>query len=687
MNPALLHQHFDRVSEAPDAIPRLRQLILDLAVRGKLLEQDPKDEPASELLKHIEEEKERLLKEGKIKKIEKFASVEAREIPFAIPLGWQVIRMGSLALKLGAGSTPLGGQAVYQSEGIQFLRSQNIYNDGLRLDDVAFIPRSIHERMSGTHVQKHDLLLNITGASIGRCAIVPETFTEGNVSQHVAIVRLFSPNMHGFIHLSLISPFFQELIDDVQVGMSREGLSMQRLKLFPLLIPPLAEQRRIVAKVDELMLLCDQLETVKVERERSRNRLVAASLHCLNFLTAIEEDNAPTAFREHASFYFNYLPRLTTCPEHIKQLRQTILNLAVRGKLVPQDLNDEAVTKQLKRIHSLKEHLTSKGKIRRQEQVTLIEDGDIPFEVPATWRWVRLAAILASSFYGPRFGADEYSYSGIPTIRTTDMTTDGRIVLHDPPKVNVPPDRLEDFKCEKGDLLITRTGSIGTMAVFTGDYLAIPSAYLIRLRFTVETWVDYIHCLLRSPYGQSALGLNVTKVAQPNINAKSLAAILIPLPPLAEQRRIVAKVDNLIALCNELEAQLITTETDSRRFLEAILDQALGTTLYRASPQRLGQPYEAQQQKYSDNTFAQEPELPDQNLHFMNTNPVKTITQMVECLTALSGAAAPERLLNATGLGDDVDKFFDLLREGRDLGLLSVPTGSNQMIRRNDHAD
>jgi type I restriction enzyme, S subunit len=279
MNAEDLLKHFDRIAEAPDAVAHLRRFILDLAVRGKLVEQDPNDEPASELLRRIQAEKERLVQTGEIKKIERFEQSELTDLQFAAPTGWQILPMGWLARKLGAGSTPLGGKSVYQNEGIPFLRSQNVHNDGLRLDDVALIPESVHNRMSGTHIKEDDILLNITGASIGRCSLVPNSFKEGNVSQHVAIIRLFRPEMREFIHLSLISPFFQKLIDNVQVGVSREGLSMQSLKLFPMLIPPIAEQHRIVAKVDELMGLCDRLQSAQQNRESQRDRLVAASLH------------------------------------------------------------------------------------------------------------------------------------------------------------------------------------------------------------------------------------------------------------------------------------------------------------------------------------------------------------------------------------------------------------------------
>ncbi len=260
-SPRFYFNHLPRLTTRPEHIQQLRQTILNLAVRGKLVPQDPKDEPASELLTRMENEKVRLVEEGVIKKQELVDPVKECDMPFRIAQSWQAVRMGWLARKLGAGSTPLGGKTVYQSQGVPFLRSQNIYDDGLRLDDVALIPRTVHNRMSGTHIQKGDILLNITGASIGRCALVPNDFPEGNVSQHVAIIRLFDPSIREFIHLSLISPIYQRMIMNVQVGVSREGLSMQSLKTFTMVLPPRAEQHRIVTKVNELMVLCDELET------------------------------------------------------------------------------------------------------------------------------------------------------------------------------------------------------------------------------------------------------------------------------------------------------------------------------------------------------------------------------------------------------------------------------------------
>ena len=270
--------HLPRLTTRPEHIQQLRQTILNLAVRGKLVPQDPKDEPASELLTRMENEKVRLVEEGVIKKQELVDPVKECDMPFRIAHSWQAVRMGLLARKLGAGSTPLGGKTVYQSQGVPFLRSQNIHDDGLRLDDVALIPRTVHNRMSGTHIQKGDILLNITGASIGRCALVPNDFPEGNVSQHVAIIRLFDPSIREFIHLSLISPIYQRMIMNVQVGVSREGLSMQSLKTFTMVLPPRAEQHRIVTKVNELMALCDQMEAQFTTNITTSRKLFEATL-------------------------------------------------------------------------------------------------------------------------------------------------------------------------------------------------------------------------------------------------------------------------------------------------------------------------------------------------------------------------------------------------------------------------
>lgn len=258
-----LAQQFDLLFSGPMgawAIDRLKDTVLQLAVMGKLVPQNPDDEPASALLKRIEEEKARLVKEGKIKKPKKLPLVSDDEKPFKLPEGWECIRLGNIVAKLGSGSTPRGGKSAYVSSGIPFLRSQNVWNEGLVIDDIAFITQATHENMSNTVVYPGDILLNITGASLGRSIIFPDTYSEANVSQHVTIIRLLDAGMTAFMVLCIKSPFVQRLVWGRQVGMAIEGLSKKVLECFEMPIPPLPEQQRIVAKVDELFTLCDQLK-------------------------------------------------------------------------------------------------------------------------------------------------------------------------------------------------------------------------------------------------------------------------------------------------------------------------------------------------------------------------------------------------------------------------------------------
>lgn len=278
-----LRENFHLLYDTPETVAELRQEVLELAMRGKLVPQDASDEPAAVLLNRITVEKQRLFHEGKIGKPKEMLRLMNDWAPFELPAGWEWVRVSEITSKIGSGSTPLGGKNAYVAEGVKFLRSQNVWNNGLHLGSVAFIPPHIHVRMAGTAVQAGDLLLNITGASIGRSALVPDDFDVANVSQHVSIVRPVNPETRHFLHLALIAPYFQDAIMQTQVGISREGLSVGRLAEMPIPLPPLSEQRRIVAKMDELMALCDALE-VQLTRACEKSAYLAAS--AVHHLTA-----------------------------------------------------------------------------------------------------------------------------------------------------------------------------------------------------------------------------------------------------------------------------------------------------------------------------------------------------------------------------------------------------------------
>lgn len=559
---ALLTDNLPLLAGAPNGIKKLRELILELAVRGKLVPQDPNDEPASELLKRIAEEKTRLVVEGKIKKQKPLAKIEDQEKPFVIPTDWEWVRLDSLLKKIGAGSTPLGGKQAYVAKGVKFLRSQNVWNEGLRLNDVAFIPEATHQKMSGTHVEAGDLLFNITGASIGRCAAVPSNFDTGNVSQHVTIIRPVSSNTQPFLHVVLVSQLVQQTVMDVQVGVSREGLSIGKLSQFLIPFPPEAEQHRIVAKVDELMALCDRLEAQQDDAESAHAQLVQALLDSLT-QAADAEDFAASWQRLAEHFH-----TLFTTESSIDALKQSLLQLAVMGKLVPQDPSEEPASELLKRIAKEKARLVAEGKIRKTKQLPEITDNDKVASTPNGWESVRFGQVI-ELISGQHLGPDEYFES----------TRDGAIpYLTGPADFGETYPRPTRFTNErratsiKGDILLTVKGAgVGKTNFVDQDEFAISRQLMAIRPIIVDAQFARNMLLSMSAHFHSkSIG-----IAIPGISREDVLDTLIGIPPLPEQRRIVVKVDQLMALCDQLKNRLTKARQLNEQLTTSLVEQAV----------------------------------------------------------------------------------------------------------------
>jgi len=354
-------------------------------------------------------------------------------------------------------------------------------------------------------------------------------------------------------------------------------LSAKQVNGIEIPLPPLAEQHRIVAKVDELMALCDRLEAAQSKREQRRDRLVAASPNRINQAAHSTDGEAASAFRDHARFHLDHLSRLTTRPEHIKSLRQTILNLAVHGRLVPQDPSEEPACELLRRIAEEKTRLLKAGAIPRQKEITpdnlkLIE------RLPNSWKLIALGDACKMVTSGSRGWGEYYADSGQGFIRAQNIRF-GKLKLDDLAFVN-PPSNSEGNRTRvaKGDLLIVITGAgVTNPAVVDRD---LGEAYvsqhvgLVRLaNEELSNW--FLLCLMAPAGGRAELVERAYGAGKPGLNLDNIRSLNVPLPPLAEQHRIVAKVDELTAVCDRLEAQLTTAQTDSRRLLEAVLHEAL----------------------------------------------------------------------------------------------------------------
>lgn len=234
----------------------LKSKVIDAGIQGKLTEQFSEDGIAEELYAEIQEEKTKLIKEKQIKKEKVLAEIDEDEIPFEIPNNWKWVRLGDICSKISSGNTPAGGSkgGAYVSEGFCFLREQNIYNDGIRNDGMVYITEELLNKRINSTVLPKDILLNITGGSIGRCALIPDDFTRGSINQHILIIRVVNPRIRFYVHKCLCSPYYQKLIMGNVVG-DKDGFSAGRCKNTLIPLPPYAEQLRIVDKIDELLSL------------------------------------------------------------------------------------------------------------------------------------------------------------------------------------------------------------------------------------------------------------------------------------------------------------------------------------------------------------------------------------------------------------------------------------------------
>jgi len=347
MNPKRLLQHFNEIAEAPDAVPRLRRFILELAVRGKLVEQNPNDESAADLLKRIEANRTRLVEAEGIRNTKLIATTQADNAPFEIPKTWKWVHIEDIAY-VEMGQSPSSEFYNQNHEGLPFFQG--------KADFGRIYPTPRYWCTAPTKLaEKGDILISVR-APVGPTNVATERCCIG---RGLAALRPFQGYERDFLLLGLKRS--ERDLEALGAGTTFIAINRKHLLTFLLPLPPLAEQHRIVEKVDELMALCDELEAAQQKRERRRERLVAATLNGLNNGDASSETHEPPAFEESARFYFNHLPRLTTRPEHIQQLRQTILNLAVRGKLVPQDPSDEPATKLLSRVEAEKAFLVKCG--------------------------------------------------------------------------------------------------------------------------------------------------------------------------------------------------------------------------------------------------------------------------------------------------------------------------------------
>ena len=554
--------NFELLADAPNGVQKLRELILQLAVQGKLVPQDPNDEPASVVLKKIKAEKERLIKEKKIRRAKPLPPIELSEIPFELSEQWEWIRLGEVG-DWGAGSTPDRKNSEYYGGSITWFKSGELNNDYIRDSEEKITELALH-KCSLRLNRPGDVLIAMYGATIGKVAILEASAT---TNQAVCACTCFQ----GFYnrYLFIVLKAYKNRFLNQGAGGAQPNISREKIIHTVAPLPPLEEQKRIVAKVDQLMALCDELETRQQKKREGCVRLNNAAIDQL--LTTREPDD----FSKHWQRICDNFDLLYSAPENIGKLRQAILQLAVQGKLVPQDPNDEPASSLLEKIKAEKEWLIKEGKIRRSGPLPPIEADDVPYELPPGWEWTRFPELgefgRGKSKHRPRNDLALYREGTYPVVQTGDVArANGTINTYTGlyNENGLAQSRL----WPKGTLCITIAANIADAALLGFD-ACFPDSVVGFIPSSEIGQAKYFGYFMRT--AKEHLQDYAPSTAQKNINLGILEKLLIPLPPKGELQRIVAKVDQLMTLCNELEAKLTQSQTNSEKLTDAAVRHTL----------------------------------------------------------------------------------------------------------------
>lgn len=541
-------------------IKKLRELILELAVRGKLVPQDPNDEPASELLKRIAAEKAELVKQGKIKKPKPLPGISEEEKPFELPVGWEWVRLSDLM-------EVINGRAYKKhemlQEGTPLLRVGNLftsnewYYSDLELDENKYIDNGD--------------LIYAWSASFG-----PFIWTGQKVIYHYHIwkLKLFAEKLSDkfFIHDFLLS--ITDKIKSQGNGIAMLHMTKERMEQQVIALPPVNEQKNIVQKIRELMSLCDQLEQHSLTSLDAHQQLVET------LLTTLTDSKNADELAENWARISEHFDTLFTTEASIDALKQTILQLAVMGKLVPQDPNDEPASELLKRISQEKAQLVKDGKIKKQKPLPPISDEEKPFELPEGWEWCKFG--LISEFINGDRGSNypnknEYVVHGIPWINTGHIEKDGTLSITDMNFITEKKfNELRSGKIQSGDLVYCLRGATFGKTAFVKPYEsgAIASSLMI-IRPFIREMGEHIYNYLISPFGRSQIFRFDNGSAQPNLSANSVMLYAFACPPLQEQFRIHKKITELFHICDNLKLQTQSAQQTQLHLADALTDAAI----------------------------------------------------------------------------------------------------------------
>ena len=490
-----------------EKLKEFREHILDLAIRGKLVDQRPEEGTAEDLYQQIQEEKQNLIKEGKLKKEKSLAPIEDDEIPFDIPDSWRWVRWGNLSKSIQYG---LNYPAKSSGE-FKYVRISDIQDGKVNWENTPYCDISSTEAKSYL-LKSNDILFARTGGTVGKSFLVEEVPCEAVFAGYLIRTQCSDNVCPKYCKLFMESNLYWSQLRFGTVATAQPNCNGTTLSKMVIPLPPLAEQKRIVAKVEKYLTVIEKVEELLKRK--------------------VDLDG---------------------------QIKEKILQMAIQGKLVEQRPEEGSAEDLYQQIQEEKANLIKEGKLKKEKPLAPIADDEIPFDIPDSWRWVRVADLIQvlNGDRGKNYPSkDKLKEKGIPFVSASNL--DGKTVVKDSNLKCLSEEQyslLRAGKLQKDDILVCIRGSLGKCATYPFDKGAIASSLIICRPYIQKKSeiTDYVMNYLKSNLFYSEISKYDNGTAQPNLAAKDFCKFLLPLPPLAEQKRIVAKVEELLALCDKLK--------------------------------------------------------------------------------------------------------------------------------------
>ena len=545
-------------------VKKLRELILELALSGRLVEPEPDEEPAQSLLAKIEAEKARLTAQGLIKKPKKLAEAGDSQ-PYSLPPHWCWVQLGSVT---NYGTTDKA-EPKQVADNTWVLELEDIEKESSRLlNKVRYTERQF--KSSKNRFERGDVLYGKLRPYLDKVLVADEP---GVCTTEIIPIRGYLGLLPEFLRLALKSPSFKLYANDSTHGMNLPRLGTDKARLAMIPLAPEQEQHRIVQKVDELMALCDRLEQQTSDQLEAHETLVDT------LLSTLTQSESATELADNWARLAAHFDTLFTTEQSIDKLKQTILQLAVMGRLVEKDAEDEPAVDLLTQIHTRKVSLAGDRRIKQPRPLAQLDDAQYSYTAPAHWAWASFQDVADEISTGP-FGSmihkHDYVEGGIPLINPSHMAN-GKI--NEDSSVSVSPPKAEElsgYKLVKGDIVMARRGEVGRCAVVTdreSGWLCGTGSFVLRFHPAINR--QFILLLFSTNTVREYLSGNSVGTTMTNLNHGILKKMPVALPPAKEQHRIVQKVDELMTLCDQLTERLNLASETRCQLAEAVVEGAL----------------------------------------------------------------------------------------------------------------